>query len=333
VYLPLYEMSLDDYLTIVRSFVKVFPNTALFFTGFDTILIGFNGDMALNAQVVRRNFEVPAVKKSLAEIGFTSPEMLLGMFVADLSQHPEFAGSGALNTDEHPIIEYSTPRSALQYTTEANQAALLSAFTPIPEAWLAGLDSNTAERLQHEHEAVQLMLQASVLRARNESVEAYNLLDKALAISPSNPVIINELVSVLNASAQNLHEQGEYEAAFDQFHAVLRLDPTDFWSHYYLIDLTMRAGDVDLAGALLQKGLERYPESPLLLGLQGKYVFTRGDRVQGLTLAGRAALRHPGSRRLWMDLSAMAGLAGDRAWQARAQSELDRLNAYIEGRD
>ena len=332
-YLPLYEMSLDDYLTIVRSFVKVFPNTALFFTGFDTILIGFKGEVALSAQVLRRNFEVPAVKQSLAEIGFTSPEMLLGMFVADLSLHPEFAGSGALNTDEYPIIEYSTPRSALQYTTEANQAALLSSFTPIPDAWLEGLDQATAERLRQEHEAVHLMLQASVLRARDESEEAFKLLNKALSISPSNPVIINELVSVLTASAQNLHAQGEYEAAFDQFHAALRLDPTDFWAHYYLIDLTMRAGDVELAGALLQKGLARYPESPLLMGLQGKYVFTQGDRVKGLNLVGRAALQHPGSRRLWMDLSTMAGLAGDQAWQARAQGELARLNAYIEGRD
>lgn len=331
-YLPLYEMSLDDYLTIVRSFVKIFPNTALFYTGFDTILIGFKGEVALNAQVLRRNFEVPAVKRSLAEIGFTSPEMLLGMFVADLSQHPEFAGSGRLNTDEHPVIEYSTPRSALHYTTEANQAALLSAFTPIPEAWLEGLDDATAEKLKREHEAVRLMLQAAVLRARDETEPAFKLLDEALATSPSNPVVINEMVSVLVSSAQNLRENGEHEAAFDQFRAALALDPYDFWSLYYLVDLTMQAGDVELAGRILQRAMDRYPESPLMMGMNGKYIFTKGDRVQGLELAGRAALLHPGSRRLWLDLGMMAKLADDKPWYDRAQGELARLNAYIEGK-
>ncbi len=149
-YLPLYEMSLDDYLMIVRSFVSVFPNTAVFYTGFDTVLVGFKGDARMNAEVLRRNYEHPPVRESLSEIGFTSPEMILGMFVADLSQKPEFAGAGPLNTDEFPHIEFSAPKSAMRYTTDENQAALLEHFTPIPDAWLEGLDEETAERLQDE---------------------------------------------------------------------------------------------------------------------------------------------------------------------------------------
>ena len=43
-YLPLYELSHDDYQMIMRNFAKVFPDCILFFTGFDTILLGGKGD-------------------------------------------------------------------------------------------------------------------------------------------------------------------------------------------------------------------------------------------------------------------------------------------------
>ncbi|HMO50392.1 MAG TPA: fused MFS/spermidine synthase [Kiritimatiellia bacterium] len=328
-YLPLYEMSLDDYLTIVRSFVKVFPNTALFFTGFDTILIGFKGDVQLNADVLRRNFEVPEVKASLADIGFTRPEMLLGMFVSDLSKHPEFAGSGPLNTDEFPIIEYNTPRSALRYTTDENQAALLANFTPIPEAWLVGLDESAADRLQAEHEAVRLMLEASVMRARGDTENAFITLAAALEISPENPVVKNEMVAMLVVSAQNLRRAGDRDEAARQFQSALQLDPDDFWSLYYLVELAMQAGHVEFAGQVLEHAMERYPDSPLMLGLRGKYLFSLGDQAQAFEHMKLAVHGQPGSRLLWADLHRMATVAGDGILQTFAQQNLDRINAFI----
>lgn len=332
-WIPMYEMSPEDYLTIVRSFVHVFPDTALFYTGFDTLLLGFKGKMKLEPEVLRRNYAVPAVRDSLSEVGFTAPEMILGMFVADLSRHPEFVGSGPLNTDEHPIIEFSTPKSAMRYTTDENQAALLAHFTPIPEAWLAGLEPEVAERLQREHEAVRLMLEAAVLRARGETEPSFLKLSRAREISPGNPVVRNEIIGMLTASARQLSAAGQPGEAAHQYQTALQLDPDDFWSLHALIGLAMQAGDTETGGRLLRHARARYPDSPLLLGQEGKYLFTQGDREQGLNLAGRAASLHPGNRGLWQDVRIMAELAGDAGWQARAQEALARLDAFIQGRD
>ncbi len=330
-YLPLYEMSLDDYLTIVRSFVHVFPNTAVFFTGFDTILIGFKGEAGMDADVLRRNYEVPAVKSSLSDIGFTSPEMILGMFVSDLSEHPEFAGSGPLNTDEFPIIEYNTPRSALRYTTDENQEALLANFTPIPERWLETLDESTAARLQQEHEAVRLMLEAAVLRARGNTEDSFKLLAQALEISPENPVIKNEMVAMLTVSAQTLRQNGEREEAAMQFQTALRLDPADFWSLYYLVELGMQANQVEFANQVLGRAVEFYPESPLVMGLQAKMAFTISDSAGALALFARAVKLQPGSRLLWDDFQKVATAAGDQVAADFARKNLNQLNAFIEG--
>lgn len=331
-YLPLYELSLDDYLTIVRSFVKVFPHTALFYTGFDTILIGFKGEVQLNADVLRRNFQIPAVAASLAGIGFTSPEMILGMFVADLSEHPEFAGSGALNTDEFPVIEYSAPKSALRYTTDENQAALLAHFTAIPEAWLEGLDEAAADRLQAEHEAVRLMLEAAVLRGRGDTESAFKLLARANEISPSNPVVKNEMVAMLVVSAQTLQKSGESREAARQFQTALQLDPDDFWSIYHLVNLAMAAGQVDYASNLLDHAKERYPESPVMVGLYGKFLFTTGRQADGLKLMQRAVSVQPGSQGLWTDLRTFAALVGNDQLVGQAQENLERIKQFVEGR-
>lgn len=328
-YLPLYELSLNDYLSIVRSFVIVFPNTALFYTGFDTILIGFKGDMKLDADVLRRNYNIPAVHQSLSEIGFTTPEMILSMFVADLRQKPDFVGSGDLNTDNYPYIEYSAPKSALHYTTDENQAALLHVFTEIPEPWLTGLNDATAARLKAEHEAVRLMLEASVLRAQNKGSESFALLSKAHEISPDNPVVKNEMVAMLSSSAQSFQQAGQPEEAAKQFQIALQLDPSDFWSLYNLVVLGMSAGETAFAKQVLDRATAAYPESPLMKGLEGKYLFSTGKQDAGLALLKASVEMQPGNLGLWNDLQKLSALAGDINLNAQAQENIERIERFI----
>jgi len=328
-YLPLYELSLDDYLSIVRSFASVFPQSALFFTGFDTILLGFESEMALDPDVLRRHFEIPSVKSSLAGIGFTTPEMILGMFVADLGSRPDFALSGILNTDDRPYVEYSAPRSALRYTTDANQTALLHVFTPIPDAWLAGLDDATATRLQAEHEAVRLMLEASVLRAQNNMEQAYAQLLKAHGTAPDNPVVKNELVAMLQVSAAGLRAAGHRDESAKQYQIALKLDPTDFRALQNLIELGMIAGKNEFAEKVITRARAAYPDSPLMLGMEGKFIFSMGRQAEGLDLIEQALALHPDSLMLSRDLQTLSALAGNIAVNARAKENTDRIERFL----
>lgn len=328
-YLPLYELSLDDYLSIVRSFVSVFPESALFFTGFDTILLGFESEMQLDAATLRRHFEIPAVKASLADIGFTTPEMLLGMFVADLSRQPEFATSGILNTDDRPYVEYAAPRSALQYTTDANQSALLHVFTPIPQEWLDGLEPEAAARLQAEHGAVRLMLESGVLRAQQNMEEAYARLLKAHEIAPENPVVKNELVAMMEGSAAALRAAGQRDESAKQYQIILKLDPDHFWAMHNLIDLGMIAGRNDFAQKVLDRALAVYPDSPLMLAQKGKFLYSSGQKIEGLALLQQAAEKHPDHLGMWQDLANLSALDGSIAANQLAHANITRIERFI----
>ena len=331
-WIPMYEMTKEDYLTIVRSFVSVFPKTALFYTGFDTLLLGFNGEMQLDPSVLAKNFNIPKVKASLENVGFSRPEMILGMFIADLSKDNGFIGSGPVNSDEHPIIEYSTPKSQLRYTTDENQAALLANFTPIPDSWLAEMDSGVALRIKQEHEAVRLMLEAGVTRARGDTESAFKLLAQALEISPDNPVVRNEMVAMSTVSAQALRKAGELDEAARQFQTAAQLDPDDFWSLYYLIELGMRSGQQEYARQVLEHAMALYPDSPMMLGQQAKFAFTLGDRRKAFDLMKRALEIQPNSRSLWNDLLTLSAAANDQILAMHAQEKIDQITAFIEGR-
>lgn len=328
-YLPLYELSLEDYLSIVRSFVSVFPQSALFYTGFDTILLGFESDMHLDANVLRRQFEIPEVKQSLADIGFSSPEMILGMFVADLTQSPDFAASGIMNTDDRPFVEFSAPRSALRYTTDANQSALLHVFTPIPPAWLEGLDEETARRLQSEHEAVRLMLEAAVMRAQDDKHGAYERLLQAHATAPENPVVKNELVAMMEGSARTLRQAGQRDEAARQFQIILRLDPHHFWAMHNLVELGMLGGHIDFAEGMLQRARETYPDSPVMQSLHGKFLFSQGSEQEGLAMMEAALSEHPDNLLIIHDLESLAALSGAIDIHKRVQSQRKRLERYL----
>ena len=76
--------------------------------------------------IASEKFEIKEVKNSLAEIGFDSPEMLLSMFVARLSDENKIWDAGDLNTDNRPHIEFSVPKSTFHYTPAQNQVVLLS---------------------------------------------------------------------------------------------------------------------------------------------------------------------------------------------------------------
>ena len=89
---------------------RYFLIVSFFSPGFDTILLGAKNNKSLDLPIASEKFEIKEVKNSLAEIGFDSPEMLLSMFVARLSDKNKIWDAGDLNTDNRPHIEFSAPK-------------------------------------------------------------------------------------------------------------------------------------------------------------------------------------------------------------------------------
>lgn len=324
-YVPLYELSAEDYRTILRSFVTVFPESILFYTGEDTLILGFRDQVALDPAQVRRKFaEIPAVRDSLSDLGFTRPETILGMFVADLRHSDGLTGGQRLNSDDHPVVEFSAPKSALNYTTFGTSRILLENFTALPAAFLVDLTPADRTLLEGEHEGLRLTLQAQTRRAAGDEQGTYEVLAQAIRIAPHNPIIANELISVLTPSAEAAAAAGDVEEASRTYQTILQLRPNDFWSLVRMVNLAMQNGNVQAGQTFAQQALQAYPDSPIIVGLYAKLQFTLGYRDEALLAMQESARRMPWYPPLVEDYLLLARAANRPDLMAEAEQLLVR---------
>ncbi len=325
-YLPLYELSHENYATIMRSFAKVFPDALLFFTGFDSILLGGKGDTSLYLPVAHEKFEIPAVKASLAEIGFTKPEMLLSMFVARLSDDVQLFSEGQLNTDNHPFIEFSAPKSTFHYTPDENQKVLLDNYSDMPAFLLEGLSDEQKKVVLASHKAMKMTLEANIFRAQDNYKANIGLLIKAAELVPENPVVRNELGASLMVSANSVAAAGYTQQAILQYEMVLKHKPDEFLAIFRLVDLNMRLQKVEKAKIYLAQGLEKFPGSPLFLAISGKFKASTGQIDAGLRDYEAALKELPNNIQFWQEYEFFLRAKGNVSDAEKARKEIERLS-------
>lgn len=109
-WLPLHNMATIDYLSVIRTFRSVFPETLLLFTSRYTLIVGAKQPLPLTAEAIdRRLAEVNAeVRADLEEIGLTQSQDLLKYIIFDGPQLDAIVGDDyPLLTDNHTSIEFA----------------------------------------------------------------------------------------------------------------------------------------------------------------------------------------------------------------------------------
>ncbi|MBI5533674.1 MAG: fused MFS/spermidine synthase [Deltaproteobacteria bacterium] len=109
-WLPVYQVDTATSLSIVRSFVDVFPQSVLLSGHLgELILLGTNrAGIELDLAVVERNLHArPAVETDLRTVNLSTLTELIGTFVAGPSALLEATAASAPITDDRPRMEYS----------------------------------------------------------------------------------------------------------------------------------------------------------------------------------------------------------------------------------
>jgi spermidine synthase len=133
-WMPLYELEPDDLRGVLRTFGEVF-HVAAFVAGPDLVLVGGLRPFALDADAIERRLASPA-GEGLEALGLRGAGRLLGLLVAAPDRLRRFADRGALNTDDRPVIEFTSARS--QYTGSApRNLAVLEVGGSRPDVLLA----------------------------------------------------------------------------------------------------------------------------------------------------------------------------------------------------
>jgi spermidine synthase len=154
-WLPLYQMDLDVFRTIVWTFMHVFPSGRAFLATYSlqTPIIGLiaGGDCTLYpSDYMEKRVTSKQLYRRLAALRLSNTYTLFGTFIAGPFDLINFAGKGPLNTDDRPIVIFKAPN----YVYAGNEPAyvrlfaLLDDLNPDPDQILQAA-STVDERVTH----------------------------------------------------------------------------------------------------------------------------------------------------------------------------------------
>ena len=108
-WLPLYEMTVEDVRTALRTLSRVF-RVAVFVAGTDLVLVGSREGFAVDPDAMEARM-TGEVGESLERLGLRGAGRLLGLLAADPERTLRFAGEGEVSTDDRPVLEFASARS------------------------------------------------------------------------------------------------------------------------------------------------------------------------------------------------------------------------------
>jgi spermidine synthase len=119
-----------DLKTLLRSFRTVFPHTSVWYmnalpTDF-LIVIGSPRELHIDFERMSQRMREPAVAEDLAAVGLADPCRLLYTFMAAEGDLDAYLGAGPLNTDDQPVLSYSTYGTSFRGTIGQNLVDLMA---------------------------------------------------------------------------------------------------------------------------------------------------------------------------------------------------------------
>ncbi len=314
-WLPMYELSLEDYSALVGTFLSVFPQSLYFSTGNDSCLIGFKDRVRIDPEKITARLAEPAVAASLAEIGFTRPEHFWGMLIADFSVTPSRPPVRPV-TDDDPFIEFTAPRRVLETTHLTNREHQLQLFEAgrdarAPSVLEKTFSGDELETIHKHRNAIEIILRAGYEFANVDASTGFASAEEAIALAPDNPLVRYEAATIFNAAGNSLLRQGTHRESIAYLRRAYEYQPQEFTNVYRFCVALLRTGESDAAGALLAQGMQQFPDSPFFFSLQGSQSAELGDFQQALAFHKIAVEKAPGLDHLWEQYERTALIAGD----------------------
>jgi spermidine synthase len=110
-WLPLYELSVKDVQTVLRTFSESFPHVVVWLTHYDAVLVGAQQPIVIDEAALARRLGTPSIRAALAPIHMASAEDFLSFFLMGTEGARAFGAGGDVNTDDNLVLEFSAPAS------------------------------------------------------------------------------------------------------------------------------------------------------------------------------------------------------------------------------
>ncbi len=255
VWIALRQLAPEDLRLILRTFRRVFPVASVWSKGDYIGVFGqMEGPLSLDPAAIRSRAAQEPIASDLRRLGLSDPISLLDSFVCGPGGVEKLAGTGPVETEARPILEFTVPRSVAQLNSlrlAARNVELLNRHQESLEAYLPeSTRASYLEPLQTAFRARSLALQAFVARGRDEHENAMELLALALKERPGDPMAAFAADDYLQQMALQLIDRGDSEGAILALTRAVELNRWGVLSRLKLAAMLEARGEAKRAAAL-----------------------------------------------------------------------------------
>jgi spermidine synthase len=278
-WMHLYGVDVETLRLVIRTFTSVFPHVSLWVDPEfpDVIFLGSSEPIEINPVTLNDLFEKnPRVSNSLARIGYPDAGSLFKAFLLDSAESRQYAQSGALNTDNLPLLEYRAPRSLYSHTAlQDNIKALLESKSP------ESFPATSVEGGKEIRVAGLLKDWGKTLAERRSIANAKGAYVRAAEINPADDEA-HYYLALIRMQTSDL------SGAIESFEQAAALNPNQGEAYSHLGSLYLQTGNTQSAYANLHKALALGQDSSSLRNNLAVIYAQRGkmkDALRETTLA------------------------------------------------
>ncbi len=285
-WLPLYQLSEDEFKIVAATFLEAFPHVELWLGDPDLMypvvgLLGRNQAESIDLERLRVRMGRQQVSRDL--VYGDDPFSLLGAFLLGRDGIERYVGEAPLNTNDRPLIEFSAPRNnysgrRLGWDSMQRLAALKASVLP-----LLDLDDLTREqrdgiirRIEASEAARSHFYRGTFDLAEGRSEEGYQEFLQARALAPQDAFVdfhTSESIGRLHARL------GDAARAVTLLESAVAVRPDEIEPRLLLADLYAARERWKIAEGHLTEVLRIYPEHADAYGRLGE-IYLRQERWQ-----------------------------------------------------
>jgi spermidine synthase len=261
-WLPSYQVPTETTLSMIKSFVDVFPQSVLLSGAqADLILIGANDRIEIDPeQLFAALSQRPAVRADLTRLDLGKPAEIVGTFLGSAQKLAQATRDAVPVTDDRPVQEYGV-RSLLNLGEFVPASVVdlsgVSAWCPkcfengMPTQLVAGLDLYLA------------LLNRAYAATPTEGARTRALAEQGRLVAGSAYLgaVVPETPDVHNELGIALAEQGDINGAIGEFRTALQLDPNSAQTQWHLGSALASNGDFAEAAEYLRSSVQLDPSN------------------------------------------------------------------------
>lgn len=117
-WIHLYQISPNDIRIFLRTYHSVFPHILVWIDDPDMLVLGSEEPITIMPDLLIRRLAIPEIRAELYPSNLARIDQFLSVLAADSRMAERFAQGAPLNQDDHPILEFSAPKSILEIHSE-----------------------------------------------------------------------------------------------------------------------------------------------------------------------------------------------------------------------